>query len=331
MRKLLTVLAVCTVCAVASGCGSSNETSSGSVTTTGETAAATEVTTATTAAATTAVVTTEVTTECQHVWKDATCTSPKKCGKCGKTEGRELGHDWDEGSCTTPKKCKRCGSTMGTALGHDYQNGICSRCGQADPDHLFISNVTTVQQLEDYLNQTYTKIDTPFGEIKDIAFHIESLRTESEKRIFPYDFYIQVAFNPIIANPKIEIENSSIKGQVFLPWDLDCIGVTAEQKSAMAEAMKSFQISVANDAMTAFPAKKIVGGFYSFSSSGWWHTGSGTNPNDWHYSDADTDRYFTWCNYYSKLGAIAGSYDESYITGFNWSPSFDDKWYGYNA
>ena len=29
---------------------------------------------------------------CQHEWKEATCTEPKTCTKCGETEGEALGH-----------------------------------------------------------------------------------------------------------------------------------------------------------------------------------------------------------------------------------------------
>ena len=58
-------------------------------------------------------------TYCPHdEWKDATCTEPKTCVKCGKTEGEALGHDWKDATCTEPKTCQRCGETEGDALGH---------------------------------------------------------------------------------------------------------------------------------------------------------------------------------------------------------------------
>lgn len=37
---------------------------------------------------------------CKHMWKDATCTEPKTCSKCGETEGEALGHmlgNWEDG------------------------------------------------------------------------------------------------------------------------------------------------------------------------------------------------------------------------------------------
>lgn len=80
-----------------------------------------------------------------HEWKEATCTEPKICTKCNKTDGNALGHEWKEATCTEPKTCTRCGKTEGAALGHSLdeftiiseathtENGIkeatCSRCG----------------------------------------------------------------------------------------------------------------------------------------------------------------------------------------------------------
>ena len=38
--------------------------------------------------------------ECNHDWKDATCTIPKTCSKCSVTEGNPLGHQLGLGICT---------------------------------------------------------------------------------------------------------------------------------------------------------------------------------------------------------------------------------------
>lgn len=55
---------------------------------------------------------------CKHEWKEATCTEPKTCSKCGETEGEALGHSWEEATCEKPKTCSRCNATEGEALGH---------------------------------------------------------------------------------------------------------------------------------------------------------------------------------------------------------------------
>ena len=83
---------------------------------------------------------------CTHkLWANATCTSPRTCRSCGKTEGEPLGHEWEEATCTTPKTCQRCGRTEGKSLGHqpgswtkevDYVDATskeiqeCERCGE---------------------------------------------------------------------------------------------------------------------------------------------------------------------------------------------------------
>lgn len=56
---------------------------------------------------------------CTHkLWANATCTRPRTCKSCGKTEGEPLGHEWEEATCTAPETCQRCGRTEGKPLGH---------------------------------------------------------------------------------------------------------------------------------------------------------------------------------------------------------------------
>ena len=55
-----------------------------------------------------------------HEWADATCTAPKTCAKCGKTEGEALGHTFADATCNAPKTCTVCSETEGEALGHAY-------------------------------------------------------------------------------------------------------------------------------------------------------------------------------------------------------------------
>lgn len=70
-----------------------------------------------------------------HTWEEATCTKPKTCSICGQTEGKSLGHTWEEATCTTAKTCSVCGETQGKALGHEWKEATCQnvktclRCG----------------------------------------------------------------------------------------------------------------------------------------------------------------------------------------------------------
>ena len=61
-----------------------------------------------------------------HDWQEATCTGPKTCSVCGKTEGEALGHTWEEATCIKPKTCNVCGGTEGEALGHDWKEATCT-------------------------------------------------------------------------------------------------------------------------------------------------------------------------------------------------------------
>ena len=70
-----------------------------------------------------------------HNYKAATCTEPKTCTRCGDISGNPLGHSWKAATCTTAKKCSRCGTIEGEALGHNYKAATCTepitctRCG----------------------------------------------------------------------------------------------------------------------------------------------------------------------------------------------------------
>ena len=61
-----------------------------------------------------------------HDWREATCTEPKTCSKCGKTAGEKLGHSWEEATCTEAKTCSVCREREGEALGHDWQEATCN-------------------------------------------------------------------------------------------------------------------------------------------------------------------------------------------------------------
>ena len=84
---------------------------------------------------------------CYHRWDDATCTKPKTCSICGKTEGEALGHRWMDATCTEPQICSVCKETKGKALGHKAdtwstikeatcteageKEATCKRCGKS--------------------------------------------------------------------------------------------------------------------------------------------------------------------------------------------------------
>ena len=88
--------------------------------------------------------------ECKHDWKEATCTEPKTCTKCGVTEGNRLWHDY-VGNCEEYGRCSRCGDTLPTKYSHRYSGnceeyGSCIDCGKTSPEvleHKWNGNVHT--------------------------------------------------------------------------------------------------------------------------------------------------------------------------------------------
>lgn len=83
----------------------------------------------------------------KHEWAEATCTEPKKCVKCGETEGVANGHKWKAATCTTPKTCETCGKTEGEALGHTWVDRTmekpktCSVCGATEGSPIVFKEV----------------------------------------------------------------------------------------------------------------------------------------------------------------------------------------------
>ncbi len=59
---------------------------------------------------------------CKHEWKDATCTKPQTCTKCGKTEGEALGHMYGKEKVLKESSCTETGSKELT----------CSICGEVE-------------------------------------------------------------------------------------------------------------------------------------------------------------------------------------------------------
>lgn len=105
-----------------------------------------------------------VSTECGHIWQDATCVIPKTCSLCGQQEGSLLEHVWQEADCRHPKTCTVCGQTEGNALDHVLTEANlqsppkCIYCGEEFGDALhpyfeengIVCNMTELEQFYDY-------------------------------------------------------------------------------------------------------------------------------------------------------------------------------------
>lgn len=137
-----------------------------------------------------------------HTWVDATCTTPKTCLVCEKTEGSKLGHKWEGGDCTTESICVNCGASgdfkhtyssqacndiycdkCGEFIqsgAHKYNaDGICKYCGKENESKYTDSNV-------DY--KTVTDDDDDFWYAVTAAQNLvkDELKSPSTAK-FPYD------------------------------------------------------------------------------------------------------------------------------------------------
>ncbi|MBR5451726.1 MAG: leucine-rich repeat protein [Clostridia bacterium] len=88
----------------------------------------------------------KITPVADHNFKEATCTDPKTCSKCGKTEGKQLGHTYS-GACDT--KCNVCEKTRTPLAAHsEYDNACdptCNVCGEVRsvPNHVYENTCDT--------------------------------------------------------------------------------------------------------------------------------------------------------------------------------------------
>ena len=96
-----------------------------------------------------------------HTWKSATCTTPKTCTVCGKTEGEALGHNWVAADCDTAKTCSVCGATEGNPLGHTVVTdkaveATCTATGLTEGQHCSVcGEVLVAQQTVPKKNHTW--------------------------------------------------------------------------------------------------------------------------------------------------------------------------------
>ncbi len=110
---------------------------------------------------------------CAHEnYSDATCTEPKACTVCGKTEGELADHSFTEATCTEPKTCTVCGETEGELADHSFTDATCTEpktctvCGETEgelADHSFTEATCTEPK-------TCTVCGETEGELADHSF-----------------------------------------------------------------------------------------------------------------------------------------------------------------
>jgi len=130
-----------------------------------------------------------------HEWKEATCTEPKMCAKCGETEGEALEHVWEEVTCRAPKTCNVCGETEGEALEHtltaaNYQQAsTCTVCGDSvgEPLQAYFEEYELTEYLveldKEYDYVTMCEVDNSYTTVGKAVF--SNYRTYASDDIHP--------------------------------------------------------------------------------------------------------------------------------------------------
>ena len=88
----------------------------------------------------------------EHVWAEATCTAPKTCSVCGKTEGTALGHKVEKWKTKVKPTCTEKGT----------KTGKCTRCGETVSKSVKATG-HTVEKWTTTVKATCTKAGTKTG------------------------------------------------------------------------------------------------------------------------------------------------------------------------
>lgn len=212
----------------------------------------------------------------EHVYTDATCTTPKTCTECGETEGEVLGHKFLEATCETPEICERCGETKGTALGHNFIEAtcetpqICDRCNFVGQNAL--GHTTEVgkcdrcglYQGEDIINSILEKLKYA-DSITELGFMAQTSSNSVdynnlligiayyESAKIEYESALELCGNyPDLATLKKDIEN------VISLLPLNVTENTKEALSVYGDDLQKFILAQAKCQITAITIKKLI-------------------------------------------------------------------------
>lgn len=89
---------------------------------------------------------------CEHEWKEATCSEPKTCTLCEKTEGEAKGHQWQDATYAAPKTCTACGETEGVALVPSAEDSVFYNFNKAVLEEEFVSILGEPDEIEENYN-----------------------------------------------------------------------------------------------------------------------------------------------------------------------------------
>lgn len=179
--------------------------------------------------------------------------------------------------------------------------------GALTSNSMTINDIKTKSDLNKYLDENYSSLDTPIGKLK-FTFYIH----ENDDSMTEHDFWIETKYG--------KIENSKYDLYTFSPYDLEHnIKISNSDKEKTIDLLKEYQKDVAKVAMKAFQDKKIKGGFHD----SWYRY-----PNI--RVDLITVNFFSWKNY-NEIDEDYRGFDDYYNTevgDFQWDDEYDDYFNG---
>ena len=154
-----------------------------------------------------------------------------------------------------------------------------------------VSQLYTVDDLENYLNENMGSCTTPMG-----TYTYEFTIEENSYNYHGYDLWIRTDHTGVNGYPWFDLQYSH--------------AISETDKTETLNILKAFQERVYEVASRVFPKAKIMGGFYD----GFYRYPSLQ-------VGYETTRALTWTNYNSS---ILEQYDSTYITSFHWDATLDD-------
>lgn len=177
-----------------------------------------------------------------HEWVAASCTVPKNCSKCGKTEGEVLEHQWKEATCAEPKTCANCGATDGVKLPHQFgkeeiQNAdyvearaihvkTCEQCGEQSQRETeitqFVDQGVFLMTPEEFSERfTQALMDMPYLQDFDFSKYFSNTQTDLKKLMSGNQYLSFVSDDTMSYNLKMYMAKRDSNGKIDIAGEFE--------------------------------------------------------------------------------------------------------------
>ena len=123
-----------------------------------------------------------------HIWKAATCTTPKTCTICGATSGSETGHQWIEATYNDPKTCQVCGASAGSKKNPESSLGLRDIIASASASSVFsgdgLDGHGPEKMYDGKLNTNWTEGVSGNGIGENVTFYFDDTYAVKQFKIY---------------------------------------------------------------------------------------------------------------------------------------------------